>query len=245
MSKFYAVKIGRVAGVYHSWAECQKQITGFSGAVYKAFKTRSEALSFASGEVDPAIASADLDPTLASAESSQALSSDSFAPTLNPLEIIFYTDGSYQASKNYLGYGCYCQHAGQEFELSGTGTPEILRYYNIGPGVKVRNCTMEFLGFAETLRILSETGFDFSRYALRFKIDYVGVQNWMSGDWQCKEDYIKKIKHESERLLRQLGCKYVIEHVKGHSNVYGNERADQLATSLIDLNTLIALPKFL
>ena len=33
--KFYAVKIGRVPGVYTSWELCKKNIIGFKGAVYK------------------------------------------------------------------------------------------------------------------------------------------------------------------------------------------------------------------
>jgi ribonuclease HI len=31
--KFYAVRAGHKAGVYHSWADCKEQITGFKGAV--------------------------------------------------------------------------------------------------------------------------------------------------------------------------------------------------------------------
>ncbi|MDR2649551.1 MAG: ribonuclease H family protein [Clostridiales bacterium] len=44
--KFYAVRNGRNAGVYTSWDECRRQITGFSGAVYKGFNTEREALAF-------------------------------------------------------------------------------------------------------------------------------------------------------------------------------------------------------
>ena len=43
MSKFYAVKIGRNPGIYNSWAECQQQVTGFKGAIFKSFKTKEEA----------------------------------------------------------------------------------------------------------------------------------------------------------------------------------------------------------
>ena len=44
--KFYAVKIGKTPGVYETWAECQNQINGFSGAVYKGFATKEEAIAF-------------------------------------------------------------------------------------------------------------------------------------------------------------------------------------------------------
>ena len=37
--KFYAVKEGRHSGIYTTWEEAEKQVKGFSGAVYKSFKT--------------------------------------------------------------------------------------------------------------------------------------------------------------------------------------------------------------
>jgi len=41
--KYYAVVKGRKTGIFSTWQECKEQITGFSGALYKSFKTRSEA----------------------------------------------------------------------------------------------------------------------------------------------------------------------------------------------------------
>ena len=40
---FYVVKIGRQPGIYESWTEAEKHVTGYSGAKYKSFKTLSEA----------------------------------------------------------------------------------------------------------------------------------------------------------------------------------------------------------
>lgn len=44
--KFYAVKIGKNPGIYETWSECQSQINGVSGAIYKGFSTRQEAQDF-------------------------------------------------------------------------------------------------------------------------------------------------------------------------------------------------------
>ena len=46
MSKYYAVKVGRKSGIYNSWSECQKQTSGFSGAVFKSFKIYNDATNF-------------------------------------------------------------------------------------------------------------------------------------------------------------------------------------------------------
>jgi len=50
MGKFYAVKAGRVPGLYLTWAECQEQVTGFPGNNFKSFNTKEEAELFLRGE---------------------------------------------------------------------------------------------------------------------------------------------------------------------------------------------------
>ena len=46
MSKIYAVRKGRIPGIYYSWKECEQQVKGFSGAEYKGFLTEKEAIDF-------------------------------------------------------------------------------------------------------------------------------------------------------------------------------------------------------
>ena len=41
--KYYTVWKGVNPGIYDSWTDCQLQIKGFKGALYKSFKTREEA----------------------------------------------------------------------------------------------------------------------------------------------------------------------------------------------------------
>lgn len=47
---FYAVAKGRSVGIYQSWAECEAQVKGFSGARYKKFDSESSARDFVSAE---------------------------------------------------------------------------------------------------------------------------------------------------------------------------------------------------
>ena len=44
--KYYAVRQGRVPGVYTTWADCEKQVKGFGWAIYKSFPTEAEARAF-------------------------------------------------------------------------------------------------------------------------------------------------------------------------------------------------------
>lgn len=48
MSKnnFYAVKRGRITGIFHSWEDCKKQVNGFPKAEYKGFRTKEEAQKY-------------------------------------------------------------------------------------------------------------------------------------------------------------------------------------------------------
>lgn len=51
MSKYYAVRRGRVEGIYNSWAECEFNTKGYSGADYKSFKNYSDALDYLNGHL--------------------------------------------------------------------------------------------------------------------------------------------------------------------------------------------------
>ena len=44
--KFYAVRIGKTPGIYHSWPDCLEQVKGFPKAVFKSFTSLTEAESF-------------------------------------------------------------------------------------------------------------------------------------------------------------------------------------------------------
>ena len=76
--KYYAVKNGRVPGIYNSWAECQKQIHGFKNASYKSFTSRTEAEEFISDKKE--------------------------IPQMEH-GLIAYVDGSFNAKKKVYGYG--------------------------------------------------------------------------------------------------------------------------------------------
>jgi ribonuclease HI len=47
---YYAVKAGKVAGIYRTWEECSQQVTGVKGSKYKKFGSELEALSYISCE---------------------------------------------------------------------------------------------------------------------------------------------------------------------------------------------------
>lgn len=91
--KFYAVKTGKTPGVYETWAECQNQINGFSGAVYKGFETKEEALAFIGGDGRE-------------------------QKKLEETQAVAYVDGSYDSLVNAFSYGVVFFCNGQEMHFS-------------------------------------------------------------------------------------------------------------------------------
>ncbi len=82
---YYAVKDGKVPGIYFNWEDCKKQVIGYKGAVYKKFESIKEAESFIEGDKVK-----DLEFDL------KNLSED---------EAVAYVDGSYNVSTKKCGFG--------------------------------------------------------------------------------------------------------------------------------------------
>ena len=76
---YYAVLSGRVPGIYTTWEECKAQVEGYSGAVYKGFGEREQALEYMG-------ITADAEPG-------------------STCEAVAYTDGSYSVADGRFSYG--------------------------------------------------------------------------------------------------------------------------------------------
>ena len=99
--KYYAVKVGRIPGIYQTWDETKEQINGYSGAVYKGFTTLHDAEQFilesneqVSDNKKENVTSGDLNNQIE--EKIANLSED---------EVVAFVDGSYNAEKEKAGFG--------------------------------------------------------------------------------------------------------------------------------------------
>lgn len=135
-----------------------------------------------------------------------------------------YTDGSHldkqKGMEGRLGCG------GVIVDKSGGGLGKLLdtfsteltpeRMYKEFGAVKCSNPSAELVGVLEAIRhfnIPPDT--DVIIYA-----DYIGVKEWMEGNWKIKEPYIQKIKDEidKELLKKHLKGRVVFAWVKGHQS---------------------------
>ena len=95
--KYYAVKIGRVPGIYDSWEECQANVSGISGAIFKSFRSLEEAETF----INESDKKSDLD----------NLNNENYA----------FVDGSFNEKTNTYGYGGFIVINGEKIILNGSG----------------------------------------------------------------------------------------------------------------------------
>lgn len=155
---YYAVKSGRSTGIFKTWAECNKNIKGYSGAVYKGFVTLEEAEAYLNGD-------------------NSCLSNETTGEAIeNPDYPIAYVDGSFNAEISVYSFGAaIIRPDGEVIELSGTG--------NNPEAVSERNVAGELLGAMTVIKWAYENGFS----KILIKHDYEGIARWARGEWQAKK----------------------------------------------------------
>ena len=99
--KFYAVKVGKIPGIYSTWSECEVQVRGVLGAKYKSFATLKEAEDFLIKEEvqnDSLKNSTEFLQDSMSAEDFNKMVNARIA-TIKDDEVIAFVDGSYDVSQ--------------------------------------------------------------------------------------------------------------------------------------------------
>lgn len=121
--KFYAVKRGLKTGVFDTWEECSASVKGYSGAVYKSFKTRQEALAYLNGEALP--------------------QENEGAEDGNHVKI--YVDGSYHAITGEFSYGMVVLRGGEEEKYSHRfQDEELASMRNVAGEIKGAEAAMQY-----------------------------------------------------------------------------------------------------
>lgn len=132
MSKYYAVRVGRVPGIYYSWADCLKQTQKYSGSVYKSFETEEEATAW-----------------LALGESSMNMNDE----TVDLSGVVAYTDGSLDKATNMASYGIV-------FVKDGELLFKTNNAYVMSESDSLANVGSELLGTMEAVRLAQLNGWE-------------------------------------------------------------------------------------
>lgn len=205
--KYYAVRKGRVPGIYESWDACKKQVMGYSSASYKSFASREEAEVFmGSGVVAPKGAGeAEGEPA---GEREPLVFSDAEVMTA-------YVDGSYNVKTKEFSYGMVILFQGEEKCFSGKVDSKDL--------ASMRNVAGEIKGAEAAMRYALGQGVK----KLLIYHDYEGIAKWCTGEWKANKEGTKAYQDFFHSLAGKLAVEFV--KVKGHSNDKYNDMADALA----------------
>ena len=205
--KIYAVRKGHKTGLFNTWAECQKATAGYSGAEFKGFTEKEEALAFLN------------------METTKTVSEDKSKEAAGVVEVpenmvIAYVDGSFEKSIGRYAFGCVLLTPdGQEIRESGSGSDPA--------GVAIRNVAGEMLGAMNAVKWAQENGYP----AVEIRYDYEGVEKWVTGVWRAKTPLTSKYAvhmQEAGKKIQISFCK-----VAAHTRNHYNEEADQLAKSAL------------
>ena len=204
MSKYYAIKAGKVPGIYTSWNEAKLQVNGFSGAVYKSFTTKKEALEFmGTSEV-------------------KEINMEDKGKNENPelpggYEAIVYADGS-----SYEGKGGY----GYITVIDGN----IKKY--CGPIDESTNNIAELTAILKSLIKLRDYNKILIRSDSLYSINSVTTwcHSWKKNDWTTSTGKTPENLELIKEIIAILETKKVtFEHIRGHRGEKYNEMVDRLA----------------
>ena len=230
-SKFYAVKQGKVPGIYRSWAECSAQVHGFSGAIYKSFPTLAEAEVFmenAGASLNKTKKTATTNSVDKQMKNSDKQQLESKIPDINDIlqnpdkeEAIAYVDGSYYHPTKEFSLGAVIAYKGEEHHFSEKFTDtELASMRNVAGEIKGAECAMQF-------------AIDHGCSHLYIYHDYEGIARWCLGEWKANKEGTKAYKAFYESASQKVKIHFV--KVKGHSNDTYNDLADKLAKQALGL----------
>lgn len=222
---FYAVKTGRKTGIFLTWPECQEQVVGFQGAVYKGFKKEQDALDYLDGkEVKPKVKkdSKGNEVYIKSVEEELALTAQ-YSSRKDC--IVVYTDGSIITQGENIRYSfgiVFVENSQIVREGNGEGTN--------AEAAKLQNVAGELAGVMNALLIVKK---HYPNRKLIVFHDYEGVSAWINGNWKAKNPLVKKYVEFIQKNESIVPIEFV--KVTGHKGNKFNVRADKLARQALGL----------
>lgn len=209
MGKIYAVKRGLKTGLFNSWDECKKQVTGVKGARFKGFTDVNEAEKWLLGE----------------AASGQELPKSINNSFDDAADYIIYTDGS--CLKNPAGPGGWA--AVVMDQVNG----ELTELHSGEPSTT--NNRMELTAAIAALNFIRD-GAVVDLYTDSQYLKNAFTKHWLAGwkqnGWKTAAGSEVKNKDLWQKLDKLFSAHQVRFYwVKGHVGIEHNERCDVLAKS--------------
>ena len=213
--KYYAVAVGRSAGIYTDWASAEKQVKGFAAAKFKSFPTRAEAEAWLANPVYQTKERPKNNRQEAGAKPDRQQN--------DPAAVVVYTDGGSINNPGPGGYGVVIEKDGKRRELSGgfrhTTNNRMEMMAAIVALRELQNCEKKIILSSDSSYLVNG-------------IKKGWAKKWRSKGW-LKSDGQPVLNIDLWRELLALleGVDVSFNWVKGHAGNELNERCDQLAVA--------------
>ncbi len=178
--KYYAVRKGRVPGIYRTWDDCKAQVHGFKEAAYKSFSSWEEADAFMKNQ--DTVPPVDQEDGLCCEEGT----------------LIAYVDGSYISAKSdSYAYGVVFLDKDGEKTASGSRQDAVL--------AAMHNVAGEIHAAAYAMQYAKDHGYR----KLYIYHDYEGIAKWCLGDWKTNKESTKAYKEFYDGIKDRLEIHFV------------------------------------
>ncbi|MBN7274709.1 RNase HI [Ligilactobacillus pobuzihii] len=225
-TKFYAVAKGKKTGIFTSWPECQRQVSGYAGAKYKSFKTQAEALQWLQdgGKTSP--------------KKTQAPKKE--VAKINPHAIKLWTDGGSRNHGNKKG-----QHVKQDDRAAWAfcAVKDGKKYTATNGEYGSTNNKMEIMALLKALKFIGRQGWQNEQIVATLDSKYVldaitkhWITGWKKRGWKTASQTPvanKELWQEISKLLPYF-THLEFQWTKGHAKNAGNILVDQLLNDTMD-----------
>lgn len=213
-SKFYAVKIGRKAGIYNTWNEAQAQVKGYNGAIFKSFKTLEQAQEYLTC-LDVSNLKKDNTPEKINQEI------DDLIKNIPNDTAIAFVDGSYSKVDTMYSFGAVL--------ITSEIEEEVYDSFNDKNKVSSMNVAGEIEGVMQAIKWAISK----NKSKIIIFYDYEGIEKWATGVWKAN----KPVSIDYKEFINDVSDKINIEfnHTRAHTGIIYNEKVDKLAKKALGL----------
>lgn len=217
--KYYAVKVGKIRGIFQSWEDCKSSVEGYPGAQHQSFPTEEDARLYLGGDADKyPLFAASAQVTTPAAVTPSADNADTVRSSVSclPGQAVAYVDGSFDAKIGRYSFGCVIiPPEGDVVRQSGNGDNPA--------SLALRNVTGEMLGAMFAVQWCIKKGYA----AVDIRYDYSGIEMWATGRWKAKNELTQKYAAYMQRNGRRIHITFT--KIAAHTGDHYNEMADKLA----------------
>jgi len=234
--KVYAVAKGRETGIFKTWSECEAQVKGFVGPVFKGFLSEEEAKEWLAKGGQNAYSSG----VKVQKKSEEVIEEENFNPetfftedhlntnVLPPVmpKAYAFVDGSFNEFHKEgprYGFGGIVHVNGEDMPIAGHGSEEEFVVSRQIPG--------EVFGALAAI----EKGIELGVKHLVIFYDYNGIGHWATSGkrWKAESAIARKYVERYDELSSKIKVNFY--HVKAHDEIEGNELADRMAKKEVGL----------